>query len=448
MSLSGRLHARFGDFWWYAALMFLACRTGDVVQAFIGLWLVPHYVGQAELGAALPLMQMASMVGLPLSVLVVPFSRWLTIYAARGELGKVKRLLSLAFKSVAAMFVLSLAAAHFILPLAFERLRIAEGSLGLLILAAGLAGPLSSVFNNALQGLKRFKAMSFISAVSAPARLIVMLVAMPFRALSGYMLGQCAAPAVMVAVSCRSLKGILGGAVKSVPLGRSDVREMVRYTIPVAFHMTVCTITGTWLMVLFRQRLPEVESAAFYIISRLAEIAAYAGMTLSVVAFPLAAEEREKGTGGRSLLRKLVAGTLIPGLAVAALFAVFGEWILGVVPLWEDYVPYATLLSLFTLRTAVSATAGVFVSFEMAMGRFRFMWYYIPCVLVETMALVVLTGAGVFRGVLPDSAVDWMESVRAARLEFFVWWLLGASFVTLGCEALHALIRAKRMPKG
>ena len=92
-SLIHRIHARVGDFWWYSILVFIACRSGDAVQAFIGLWLVPHYVPQSELGAALPLLQIGGAIGLPLSILVIPFSRWLTIYASRGEYGKVKRLL-------------------------------------------------------------------------------------------------------------------------------------------------------------------------------------------------------------------------------------------------------------------------------------------------------------------------------------------------------------------
>ena len=95
-----RLRAKCGDFWWYSILIFIACRSGDAIQAFIGLWLVPHYVPQSELGAALPLLQIGGAFGLPLSILIIPFSRWLTLYAARGEYGKVKRLLSLAFRFV------------------------------------------------------------------------------------------------------------------------------------------------------------------------------------------------------------------------------------------------------------------------------------------------------------------------------------------------------------
>ena len=444
-----RLHEKCGDFWWYSILIFIACRSGDAIQAFIGLWLVPHYVPQSELGAALPLLQIGGAFGLPLSILIIPFSRWLTLYAARGEYGKVKRMLSIAFRSVFVSFVVVVLAAHFILPHFFERLRIAEGSLGLLIICTGLIGPFSGVFGNALQGLKRFGTIAFVTAVSAPARLAVLLVAMPFRALAGYMLGQLSAPAVTIVASCFALRKDLGRNVRSVPLGGRDVREMLRYTIPVAINLLVGTVMGTWQMLLIRQRLPEVESAGFYLISRLAEVAAYAGMSLSVVVFPLAAEAREKGRCGNDLLWRLLGGTLLPGLAVTVLFAFGGRRLLAAVPLWRDYVSYGSLLTLYTLRLAICTAYGVFATYEIAAGRFRFLWYWIPFAFLETGVLIALTGYSAFSGILPSGVVAWMASLSAARLDFFVWWLLGCSSAQMLAVVCHVFCRTRlgRMTK-
>ena len=46
-----RIHSRLGDFWWYSLMLFLACRAADALNVFVGLWLVPKYVGSSELGA-------------------------------------------------------------------------------------------------------------------------------------------------------------------------------------------------------------------------------------------------------------------------------------------------------------------------------------------------------------------------------------------------------------
>jgi len=35
-SLLNKLRARLGDLWWYSQMIFVACRSGDVIQAVIG----------------------------------------------------------------------------------------------------------------------------------------------------------------------------------------------------------------------------------------------------------------------------------------------------------------------------------------------------------------------------------------------------------------------------
>ncbi|MBP5545474.1 MAG: hypothetical protein ILM98_15490 [Kiritimatiellae bacterium] len=437
-----RLREKSGELWWWSAIIFISCRFGDLINAFIGLWLVPKYVPQEELGAALPLIQAGGIFGLPLAILVVPFSRWLTIYATRGERGKIKRLLSIAIYGGVGAFVLAVLSARFILPLFFERMRVAEGSLGFLIVCAGLVTPVSTIFNNALQGLKKFRTTSLINIFGAPARLVVMLIAMPIRALSGYVMGQMAAPVLNATAGWLSLRRELGRDVKSVPLGK-DVHDMARYVLPFAGYMVIGTILGTWQALLFRQRLPDVESAAYYMITRLAEIAAYAGMSISFVMFPLAVESNEKGGDNGRLLTRMLVGTIAPGLCVTALLAVFGKMILNAVPLWRDYTPYSLLLTALALRMTLCVAIGSFYSYETAAGRFRFIRYWLPIILIETGGLVVLTGHGAFAGILPQGALNWMASLNAGRLSFFVWWLLASCAAQAVAIAIHIAARRK-----
>lgn len=444
LNILRKLRSRFGELWWWSAIIFISCRFGDAINAFIGLWLVPKYVPQEELGAALPILQASTAFGIPLTLLVTPFSRWLTIYAIKGEKGKIKRLLSIVCYGAVIAFIAAVLVSKFILPLFFERLRISEGSLGFLIVCSGLIGPVANVFNNALQGLKRFKAMSVINIFGAPVRLAVMLLAMPFRALSGYVLGQMAPPVLNITAGWFSLRKELGRDVKSEPLGR-DVLDMGRYLMPFAAYLVIGTLLGSWQALLFRQRLPDVESAAYYIITRLAEIAAYAGMSVGFVVFPLVVEAKEKGAEEGGLLAKMLAGTIIPGLAVTLFLAFFGKTVLGIVPLWRDYAPYSLLLTVFTLRMTLVAACGAFYSFETAAGRFRFLWYWVPLTLAETGVLVALTGYGAFRGILPDAAVDWMASLDAGRLSFFVWWLLACSMAHSVAIAIQIIARRRRI---
>ena len=444
MNLLSRLRMRIGDFWWHSLLIFLACRSGDAIQAFIGLWLVPRYVPQSELGATLPILQMASAVGLPLAIFVIPFSRWLTIFSVRNEFGKVKRLMQIAFYGSGLVCVVMLLALRYVVPFFFERLRVAEGALGFLILCVGISTPFSTVFSNALQGMKRFKALTIVTTIGAPIRLAVLLVAMPFRALSGYLLGQLAAPVTTIGVSWFALRKELGRGVTAVPLGRADICAMLRYSVPVAINLTVVSLMGAWQMLLIRQRLTEFDSAAFYMISRLAEVATFVGLSLVTVVFPYVAEAKVKGIESERLLWKLLGGTFLAGLAVTAIYAIFGRGILSLVPLWSEYASCWPLLALYTLRQTLSITTSAFLSYETSAGRFSFLWYYVPYLLLETGWLVVCTGYAAFHGILPESAVSWLESLHVARLEYFVWWLLACSSTLTLLIGGHLLVRMRK----
>lgn len=437
-----RVRARCGELWWWSALMFLSCRAGDAINAFIGLWLVPRYVGGGELGATLPLIYLAPVFGLPIAILNVPFSRWLTLYSARGEFGKVKRMLRFVLGGVAIAFALAVLAAKFILPLFFERLRVAEGSLGFLLVCSGLITPCCSTFTNALQGLKRFGAYAVVNVIGAPVRLVTMLAAMPFRALSGYLLGHISPPAASIAVSAFSLRRELGGTVKSEPIGREDFRAMLRYTAPIVVYIILSTVLSAWQMLLVRQRLPEVESAAFYILSRLAEVAAYAGYSIVIVVFPLAAEAGEKGGGEMiRLVKRLLIGTIMPGAALTILFAFTARHLMNLVGVWSAYQSYSHLLWVYSLRSTLYAASLAFATCETGAGNFRFLWYWVPLTILETVGLVALTGYGAFRGILPDAVVDWMQALDAASISFFLHWLVVSAILMMTAIAIHIALK-------
>ena len=71
------------DIWKWSLLVFLAARCGDAVQALVDLWIVPQSVATVDLGAILPVVSGVNILALPLAIVVVPFSRWLTIFMAQ-----------------------------------------------------------------------------------------------------------------------------------------------------------------------------------------------------------------------------------------------------------------------------------------------------------------------------------------------------------------------------
>ncbi len=409
------LRTKLGDFWWYSLLIFLACRSGDAIQAFIGLWLVPKYVGQEELGAVLPLQQLCALFAVPLAALATVFAKYVNTYATRGEYGKVKAFIRDTLWLAGGFFAVCIVAAYVILPHFYERLNIAAGLLTVLILLSGFMGNLAQLFSNALQGLKKFNALTLTNLLGAPIRLVTLLAAMPFRPLSGYVLGQATPPATTSLIAAWVLRKDL----KNIPYDtswRHDLKEIARYFLPILVYVGLSTLFSAISATVYRQRLPEIESAANYLLSRFAEIAAYLGTSMMVVLFPLAAEAHEKGKENTAPLKKTVWGIALSTLALAILFSFITRPLLSLTATWRVYLPYAQLLPPMTIAMGLTCIGSSFTTYEIACKRLTIPIFTLIVNAVWATFLVCFTGYEFFRGKLPDTIVDGMGALNLATL--------------------------------
>ena len=425
-----KLHSRLGDFWWYSLMLFVACRSGDVIQAFIGLWLVPKYVGASELGAVMPLQSLAGLFAAPLAVLATVFAKYVNVYATRGEYGKVKCFIRDVIGASCLVFLVCIAAALVVLPHFYERLRVTAGLLTVLILASGFVGNLAQLFTSALQGLKLFKTITIQNLIGAPIRLVTLLVAMPVRALSGYILGQSTPPAVCSLLAAGSLRRHLRGVACDASW-RKDLGEIGRYLLPVAAYTCLSTLFGTICITVYRQRLPEAESAAYYLLTRFTDVVNYVGCAMLFVLFPLASEAHEGGRESYSALRKTIVAAVFVTAAASVALAVFGRPLLSLLPTWRPYVGYAHLFPALVVITGASVIIGAGISYEMSCRRFGAAFAILIFNVGWTMLLVGLSGFEFFRGVLPDATIDCVASWRVNRLSVYTWASLVSALLQL-----------------
>lgn len=448
MHLLSKLHDRLGDFWWYSLLLFAALRCGDVINAFVGLWLVPKYVPQEELGAVLALTNFAAVFGLPITILVTVYTKFLNRYQALNEIGKIKSLLCWFICASAAFVVVSSLVSLVILPMFFERIRIVSGSLGFLIVVYGLIGAVTPVFSNALQGLKKFNALTIQNLLSAPIRLVTMLVAIPFRALSGYMLGQIAAPLFTIGWASFSLRKELRSDIKAVPFWKGETRKILKYLGCVSIWFLSGGPYAALLAMIIRQRLPDTESAAYYMISRFAELGTYAGVTMMVVMFPLVAEAHTQGKQTNGILRNANLGTLAFGAAATAGLYFFGGFILNLLPTSAPYSGFSTDMALLCATLVLGQLWSNFTSHEIAKERFGFLWYGVPLTIIQTIILVSFTGYTFFYGILPSSVVDWMGSIHLATLRNILLFQFFANAIRIAFTWIDSIYHAVHTSKG
>lgn len=439
MKLISTLHEKLGDLWWYTILLFIAQRMGDVINMFVGLWLVPKYISQNELGAVLPLTQFVGLVGLPLGIVAIPFMKYLNLYAEKEEFGKVKALMRDVFIGTVILTFVSIGIAYFLLPILFVRVRVATGSLGLLIVGGSLLSAISVIFQNAVQGLKLFSTTVWLNVLAAPIRLILMLVFMPFRALSGYFVGQFAAPGVGIIGAIWTLRKRLGSSVRAESYWRTDGHAMVRYTIPIAILTITGVMSGTIDSLIIRHRLSDFESAGYYVITRFSDITSYLGSVFIIFLFPMVASRSANSQSAKDILAKTLWGSIVSGLLVALILRISGSFILGLQDVWTAYRPLATHMFWVCILNVLMISNAAFSTYESARGRFLFLWYVIPTVMVKSIGLYLLTGFSIFDGILPANWLSTIATFNPNRLGFIIAVLIVTQAIVFFCFSIDVL---------
>ena len=441
--LLDRLHSRLGDFWWYSLMLFCACRAADLLNAFVGLWLVPKYVGQSELGAVLPLANFAAFIAIPASAFATVFMKEVNTLSVNGERGKMKALMRGVFLAMGALLVISSIIAKLVLPLFLERLRLAEGMLGFLIIASAFAGCAAPVYSNVLQALKRFREMSLMYILSAPLRFIVMYFTMPFRAISGYFAGQTAAPISNILLSVLFLRKEFNVHAKPY-WNLAATKKLTRLFAGVLAYLMFPAMAGLVESMVIRQRLPEVESSAYYMVTRFYELAGFINGTLLAVMFPYTAELSETGRSTKPLVLKTSALTLAFGIVLAALFLLGGEKALSLLPNGTAYSKFAWAIPCMIMAATMHAMVSYHTNTEVSASRFGFLKWWIPFHLFCTAFLLLVTGHGYFTGFLPASLTDFLAKHNFTSLKAMVGWLLAAATVKLAISCIEFYSQEKR----
>ena len=414
-------------------MLFCACRAADLLNAVVGLWLVPKYVDPTELGAVQPLTQFANFLAIPVAAFANTFRNELTRLSINKEFGKLKTLMRGVFIATAIFLFLAIIIARFLLPAFLERIRIAEGSLGLVIIAASFVSAVAPLYSNALQALKKFKAQSLLSILGAPVRLIAMLIAMPFRAITGYFVGQAASPAFGIVTSVIALRKELSA--KAEPYWTRETFK--KFSTLLAIFLLWGLSGGFCGLVestIIRQRLPDIDSAGYYIATRFSEIAGFLTCTLAFTIFPFAAEKASKGEDTRPLVLKAGAATVAFSMLIAIPFFFCGEQILSMLPHGNEYARFWWVIPWQIGISTIVSLIGLYTTAEISANRFDFLKWYLVLDMAYPIAILLVTGHGYFTGIIPLQLSNFLIAHNIYSLDTMLWWMTANNAAkAIGC---------------
>ncbi len=441
--IKNKVKALLGELWWYSIVLFFTQRIGDLVNIYIGIWLVPKFVPMEQLGALLPLTQLAGFIGLPLAIILTPFTKFIGTFSVQGEHGKVKLMLrDVAIILVGSSFIigfLTWRSATFF----FERLRVDSRLLIWILIGITITTLMTSVTNGALSGLKKFRLVGITGISSVFLRLMVLLLLLPLNGLLGFFSSQLAANLLVCALFLWGIRQFLSSSVKPVSY-YGHWKEMVTYTLPFVLIIGVSSLGMTIQYMIIRQRLPEIESAAFYFCSRFSEIPNMIWGAIGCVFFPIISNAHEAQQPTRKILWNVLVVSVLGGSVIALLLGFSMPWLFSEVDLWSPYQPYAHLVGWLAFTNVFRVGFACFMSYEVACRRFSFLCYQIPMAIAECLFLVAFTGYGFFYPYLPREWVDWMGSLRIARIESIVMVYFITALLTFSMNLVHLWLEHKK----
>lgn len=428
-----KLHAKLGDFWWYSLMLFCACRAADMLNAFVGLWLVPKYIDPSELGAVMPLSNFAALLALPIAVFANTFRNEVSTLSLNREFGKLKTLMCSIFIAAAVFIALAVFISHILLPHFLHRIRIVEGLLGFAILMTAFVNAIAPIFTNTTQALKKFKACSFMNIAGAPLRLLTMLIAMPFRPLAGYFVGQGASPAFNILISVSCLKKELSVAAEPY-WTKENIRNLSNLFLIFLLSGAAGSLSGVVESTILRQHLPDLDSAGYYMATRFSDISSFLYNTLVFTMFPFTAQLAAQGKDMRPLIFKTATATVIFSFLVALPFFFCGGRILALLPHGGDYSAYGWAIPWQIGISTLGALTGLYVTAEVSANRFGFMKWMVPLDLAYPALLLAVTGYGYFADYLPVSWSTFLSEHNIRSLDTMLWWITAVNAVkVIGC---------------
>ena len=401
-----------GGFAKSAALLFLALRVGDVVNLAAGMWFVPRYVSPEDIGAVLPLTSFATFLSLPVFAFAMTVMKESAVLNAAGERGKLKSLLSGVFVAVGTTLVIVLALSCITVPHFLKAMRVSDAPAGILVVSAAFLGCVAPVYTDALQSMKRFRALAAVEVCGAVIRFLAMLATMPFRALAGYFAGQAALPAFRIAGSVLALRRDL--SVPAEPYwNRESVRRVALAFAAVLAYQVAPMAASLVEQSILRTGLSSADSAGYYMASRFSDFLYYLTFPLLLVMFPYTADAARRGASTRPYVLKCMAATLVAATLMSLAYAFFGKELLALMPHGGDYEQYARYMPWLVPITALTTCQVFYTNAEVSAGRFGFLIWFVPLHVVYLAALNIRASCGAALDM--PSLLCWFGAISILR---------------------------------
>jgi len=365
--------------------VFVGSLVGNVLAFLLNLFLARSlsYVDYGIFASLLSLIILASIPASPINTILVRFS---TDYYSKGQIDKLKN-----FYEKSSKFIFSFSFLILLVFIIFSSLIKEFLHLDNLwyVVAVGFCVAISyiQILNTGfLQGLMKFRFISFVSIFSSFIKLIVgvALVLLGFRAFSG--LG---AVFFMSLITCLvafiPLRFILSRKIESK--AKIPTKEVLAYAFPVFITILFMSSFTSMDVILVKHFFSPTQAGYYSGISLIGRVILYFTATIPAVMFPLVIKRNATGKSFNGLFLLAVSLVFIPSLLITIFYYLFPQFVITLFLGGRNYLTMAPYLGLFGLFITLFSVVNIFVNFFLSINKTKIAFLVVSAALLQIVLL-------------------------------------------------------------
>jgi O-antigen/teichoic acid export membrane protein len=392
------------EIFFHSGVIFIFTQIGTLVGALIGIFVIPKYFSEHELGLVTPVTQYVAVGAMPLAVLSSLIVKFVTKYEANQEWGKLKSIV----RDLLLLTLVMLTGFALFFVVSFDVLAVRLGIesrilLVLMLIYLVCAGWLP-VMMILLRSLRQFFGLAFVALVMPSSLLVLSLVLIPLYGLNGYLIAltfQSLIPLVYFVWLLR--RHVFGN---SAPFERyfSECGDILKKYL-------VALIAGgalawAWKFIppfVIKHFMTDQDAAGYYFVYKLSFIPSYFVAPVMVVLLPILSNRHEHKTSTLTTVKRTMLFTVVVGFLSTVLVQVASPLFFRYLPSWQAYAAYSKYVWPFALIVILTQLNSVLVTDLIAKWCFQHCWYRLPFSAFFLGATYCLFGWGGTKRFLPDA---------------------------------------------
>ncbi len=350
----------------FSAMMFLN------IAGYLFHFIIGRKLGPEDYGVFGVVLSIDTILIAPIFAIQTIISNFITKLKVNKSYGKISYLLKISYKKLTILGLIFLVIFLSLIKSIANFLNIPTVVPLMIVGVTVVFSLLLPINRGALQGLQDFKNLSLNLIYEGLTKFIigVGLVFLGFK-YNGAITGITLSLVIPFFLIFPAIKKIL-----KKPKVKFDPKPIYKYTLPVFTAIFILGSFYTLDIILVKHFFDPIIAGYYIALAIFGKIIFFGSIAITQVMFPKVTEYHKLKTSSRKLLYKSLSIVFLFSLAVTLFYFIFPKF--TVVTLYgKEFLPIAPLLGFFGIFMSIVSMLYVFVFYNLAIDRFRFVWFLI-----------------------------------------------------------------------